>query len=126
MKTKLLTLLIITISFIVSPKAVVNADENTTFKKLCQPRGWTECAIWSIGEPGTGNRRTLIGPFPKDKLIATGHPEAEKYELLARILDQEWTAQQAPNINRWIGVTYGNGLFVAVASSGSGASSRSE
>lgn len=115
MKIKLISLLIITISFIVSPKTVVNADENTTFKKLCQPRGWTECAIWSISEPGTGNRFTLIGPFPKNTLIATGHPEAEKYELLARILDQEWTARQGANINKWIGVTYGNGLFVAIA-----------
>lgn len=115
MKTKLFTFLILIISFIVSPKTVASADENTTFKKLCQPRGWTDCAIWSIGQPGTGNWKTLIGPFPKDKLIATGHPEAEKYELLARILDQDWIAQQAANINRWIGVAYGNGLFVAIA-----------
>ena len=115
MKIKNISILIIVISSTILSQTDAYAEENTTFQKICEPRGWTECAMWSIGVPGTVTWRTLLGPFPKEKLIATGQPEAEKYELLARILDQTWTAQQAVNINRWIGITYGNGLFVAIA-----------
>ena len=115
MKIKTISVLIIIVSSTILFQTEAYAEENTTFQKICEPRGWTECAIWSVGVSATGTRGTTFGPFPKEKFIATGYPEAEKAELIARILDQTWTARQAANINKWIGVTYGNGLFVAIA-----------
>jgi hypothetical protein len=115
LKTKLISVLVIAIASITISQTEVSAEEDITFQKICAPRGWTECAIWTIDDPTKGTSRTAFGPFPKEKLIATGQPGVEKYELVGRILDQTWTSQQAANINWWIGVTYGNGLFVAIA-----------
>jgi len=115
LKIKIISVLIVAISATILSQTDAYAEENTTFKKICEPRGWTECAIWSVGVSAAGNRGTAFGPFPKEKFIATGYPEAEKAELIARIFDQTWTAQQAANTNKWIGVTYGNGLFVAIS-----------
>jgi hypothetical protein len=115
LKLKVISVLAITITSFIFSQTEVYAEESITFQKVCVPRGWTECAIWSLDGPTKGASRTAIGPFPKEKLTSIGIPGAENYELLARILDQTWTAQQAANINRWIGVTYGNGLFVAIA-----------
>jgi len=115
LKIKTISILMIVIFSNIFSQTEAYAEENTTFQKICEPRGWTECAIWSVGVSATGNRGTTFGPFPKEKFIATGYPEAEKAELIARILNQTWTGQQAANINKWIGVTYGNGLFVAIS-----------
>jgi len=115
LKIKTIWVLFLAIFAAMFSQTAVYANEDTTFQKICAPAGWTECALWSIGVSGTSNWRSTFGPFPKEKFIATGHPDAEKYELFARIFDQTWIAQQAANTNRWIGVTYGNGLFVAIA-----------
>ncbi|MFA6585006.1 MAG: immunoglobulin-like domain-containing protein, partial [Candidatus Paceibacterota bacterium] len=55
--------------------------------------------------------------------IGTATP-GEKLEVVGNIISKgtSWTARTASVSNKWLGITYGNGLFVAVASSTSGVS----
>ena len=94
-------------------KGNVNITGNTTIYGVIESQG-----IYSTGIKWTSQTSAIggwhDGVYGNNQFVAVGSSGA----LMTSPDGTSWTSQTGPSANQWMGVAYGNGLFVAVANTG--------